>query len=106
MRHISYSAHSCNLKTVGVRQWRGNGAQMNRFDHTSAVDRRRKLTLSMKVLVTLVALSSLALAQSTGGDAAVCPLSESQTQKSIDAFAKIVPTLTQEPRCVNCHGGV
>jgi hypothetical protein len=37
---------------------------------------------------------------------AVCPLSDSQTQKSMDAFAKIVPTLTQEPRCVNCHGGV
>lgn len=37
---------------------------------------------------------------------AVCPLSDEQIQKSIDAFAKIVPTLTQEPRCVNCHGGV
>jgi hypothetical protein len=36
----------------------------------------------------------------------VCPLSPLQTQNSIDAFAKIVPTLTQEPRCVNCHGGV
>lgn len=36
----------------------------------------------------------------------VCPLSDSQTQKSIEAFAKIVPTFTQEPRCVNCHGGV
>jgi len=37
---------------------------------------------------------------------AVCPLSDAQTQKSIDAFAKMVPTFTQEPRCVNCHGGV
>jgi hypothetical protein len=36
----------------------------------------------------------------------VCPLSEEQVKKSIDAFGKIVPTLTQEPRCVNCHGGV
>src|SRR4051812_26962372 len=61
---------------------------------------------SIKLLVTAVFLSTLAIAQSTGGDAAVCPLSESQTQKSIAAFAKIVPTLTQEPRCVNCHGGV
>ena len=43
--------------------------------------------------------------QSTSKDA-VCPLSDSQAQKSIDAFAKIVPTLTQEPRCLNCHGGV
>jgi len=37
---------------------------------------------------------------------AVCPLSDSQAQKSIDAFGKMVPTFTQEPRCVNCHGGV
>jgi hypothetical protein len=37
---------------------------------------------------------------------AVCPLSDAQTQKSMDAFAKLVPTFTQEPRCVNCHGGV
>lgn len=36
----------------------------------------------------------------------VCPLSDSQSQKSIEAFAKMVPTLTQEPRCVNCHGGL
>jgi hypothetical protein len=36
----------------------------------------------------------------------VCPLSDEQTQRSIDAFAKIVPTFTQEPRCANCHGGV
>ena len=27
-------------------------------------------------------------------------------QKSIEAFAKMVPTLTEEPRCVNCHGGI
>jgi hypothetical protein len=37
---------------------------------------------------------------------AVCPLSEDETQASVDAFAKIVPTLTGEPRCVNCHGGM
>jgi hypothetical protein len=37
---------------------------------------------------------------------AVCPLSEAQIQKSIEAFSKMVPTFTQEPRCVNCHGGV
>ncbi len=61
---------------------------------------------SAKLLAIVVLLSTLSLAQSTGGDAAICPLSESQTQKSIEAFAKIVPTLTQEPRCVNCHGGV
>ena len=43
--------------------------------------------------------------QSTSKDA-VCPLSDAQTQKSIDAFAKLVPVFTQEPRCLNCHGGV
>jgi len=39
-------------------------------------------------------------------DRIVCPLSESQTQNAIAAFAKMVPTFTEEPRCVNCHGGV
>jgi hypothetical protein len=43
--------------------------------------------------------------QSTSKDA-VCPLSDAQVQKSIEAFAKLVPTLTREPRCLNCHGGV
>jgi hypothetical protein len=36
----------------------------------------------------------------------VCPLSEAQTRRSIEAFARIVPTFTREPRCVNCHGGI
>ncbi len=58
------------------------------------------------LLAATVFFSHLAVAQSTTGGAAVCPLSDAQTQNSIKAFAKIVPTLTQEPRCVNCHGGV
>ncbi len=37
---------------------------------------------------------------------AVCPLSEPQSRASVAAFAKIVPTLNQEPRCTNCHGGL
>jgi len=37
---------------------------------------------------------------------APCPLTDAQTSKSIDAFAKIANSLTREPRCVNCHGGV
>jgi hypothetical protein len=52
---------------------------------------------------------ALALAQSnpdSRGGAAVCPLSEEQTQQSIDTFDKFVPILTNEPRCTNCHGGV
>jgi hypothetical protein len=36
----------------------------------------------------------------------VCPLSESQTQNSIAAYAKMVPTFTKQERCFNCHGGV
>ncbi len=36
----------------------------------------------------------------------VCPLSEMQIHDSIAAFARIVPILTTEPRCVNCHGGM
>jgi hypothetical protein len=38
-------------------------------------------------------------------DRMVCPLSDSQTQNSIDAFAKMMPTFHQK-RCSNCHGGV
>jgi hypothetical protein len=35
----------------------------------------------------------------------VCPLSDAQSQKAIDAFAKLAP-IFKEPRCANCHGGV
>jgi len=62
--------------------------------------------------LTAVAILGTALAQTnplqkkSTSKNAVCPLSESQTQKSIEAFAKMVPTLTEEPRCVNCHGGI
>ena len=79
---------------------------MNRGHHQGIVNSWRYKCQSVKLLATILFLSTLTLAQSSGGDAAVCPLSESQTQKSIEAFAKIVPTLTEEPRCVNCHGGV
>lgn len=37
---------------------------------------------------------------------AVCPLSEKQSRASLEALSKIVPTLTGEPRCTNCHGGL
>lgn len=36
----------------------------------------------------------------------MCPLSDARAQKSIDAFSKIAPILNEEPRCLNCHGGV
>ncbi len=35
-----------------------------------------------------------------------CPLTDAQSQKSVDAWAKIAAFLTSEPRCVNCHGKV
>src|SRR5205085_6155532 len=82
--------------------WEGIQA-MNRGYHERMVNTGR---YKWHPLFLVVFLSTLALAQSTSDGAAVCPLSESQSEKSIDAFAKIVPTLTQEPRCVNCHGGV
>jgi hypothetical protein len=59
----------------------------------------------MSRFALLLLLSSLAIAQDprTG---LVCPLSESQTQKSIDAFDKVAAAFTQQDRCANCHGGV
>ena len=68
--------------------------------------------LAFAALVSILLPARVVLAQlnplekQTTSQKAVCPLSEEQVQKSIDAFAKIVPTLTQEPRCLNCHGGV
>ncbi|HYX46479.1 MAG TPA: hypothetical protein VE820_06635 [Sphingomicrobium sp.] len=35
-----------------------------------------------------------------------CPLTESQSQKAAAAFDKIANVVLNEPRCVNCHGGV
>jgi len=39
-------------------------------------------------------------------DSSSCPLTLKQQVDSIHAFADIASFLTQEPRCVNCHGGV
>ena len=63
-------------------------------------------------LATFLFLSALAFAQTnprskaSTSDNAVCPLSDAQSQKSIDAFANIAKVLLGEPRCLNCHGGV
>jgi hypothetical protein len=35
-----------------------------------------------------------------------CSLTDAQTRKAIDVWAKIANFLTSEPRCVNCHGRV
>lgn len=35
-----------------------------------------------------------------------CPLTEAQSQNALTAFGKIADFVLNEPRCVNCHGGV
>jgi hypothetical protein len=60
-------------------------------------------------LAALMLVSTLAFAQ-TGGetppDGAICPLSESQSKNSIEAFAKIAAAISKENRCLGCHGRV
>jgi hypothetical protein len=75
---------------------------MNGDHHPS---QRLLLLLFSATLIGVVFFSDLAHAQE-GGPKPVCPLSDSQTQKSIEAFSKIADFLTHEPRCANCHGGV
>jgi hypothetical protein len=61
----------------------------------------------MKLLSTLILVCALAVDSSgSAGPLLVCPLSDAQVQKSIEAFSKMVPTLTGEPRCTGCHGRV
>jgi hypothetical protein len=70
--------------------------------------KRLVLVVAISLLSALLAyavLTSPALAQ-TFPDKNVCPLSDEQTQKSIQAFDKIANVFTAEPRCVNCHGAV
>jgi hypothetical protein len=54
---------------------------------------------SCMAALLLFAFSSQARSQS-------CPLTDAQTQKAVDAFAPIANFLSNEPRCVNCHGRV
>lgn len=63
----------------------------------------------MKCLIACVFLSTLAFGQAPPEDTppkAICPLSESQTQNSIEAWAKIAATIASENRCLGCHGRV
>jgi hypothetical protein len=63
----------------------------------------------VKILAAFVVLSASALAQFSGktlADGAVCPLSETQTKNSIDAFSKIASVISKENRCLGCHGRV
>ena len=58
------------------------------------------------LFAALVLVSTLAERQTIGESYASCPLTDTQSKKAIDAFAKIAAFVTGEPRCVNCHGGV
>jgi hypothetical protein len=69
---------------------------------TVAKRRRALLNESSSVLVLILSFWGNAAAQQP----LVCPLSESQTQKSIEAFEPVAAAFTQEDRCANCHGGV
>jgi hypothetical protein len=67
------------------------------------------MTQAIKFVSTMALFYALVSAPAIGQKnlkGAVCTLSDSQTQKSIEAFAKIAAFVTSEPRCVNCHGGV
>jgi hypothetical protein len=60
----------------------------------------------IKASVTLLAVIFLLACCMAAQQPLVCPLSESQTQKSIEAFEPVAAAFTQEDRCANCHGGV
>ncbi len=61
----------------------------------------------MRVHRALCALAGLLLPALLPAQAPepVCPLSDIQTQRAIDAFNALAPIFI-EPRCFNCHGGV
>jgi len=63
------------------------------------IDRTRFICLGA-ILVVLALATAPAMAQKS------CPLTESQSQKAVEAFEKIANVVLNEPRCVNCHGGV
>ena len=55
-------------------------------------------------IIVSLALGIFSVADAQDGQP-VCPLSESQQTKAVEAFAKLLP-IFGEPRCFNCHGGV
>jgi len=65
----------------------------------------RREYLSATLIPTLVFLFFVAQFDAMGQKSS-CPLTDSQSQKAVDAWAKIAAFLTSEPRCVNCHGKV
>ena len=57
-------------------------------------------------LISAIVLLSIPIAIPAGAQSKSCPLTEAQSQKAVAAFAKIANFVLNEPRCVNCHGGV
>ena len=85
---------------------------MNHVSQERAADAWRppgRLRLVSLGLPAALLASTLAVAQFAGTtppDGTICPLSDEQTQKSIDAFSKIASVITSENRCTGCHGRV
>jgi hypothetical protein len=71
----------------------------NRMGH-----RDHKL-LSM-LIPGLIMCLTMAAVPGFGQKGSACPLTDTQSKKAIAAWGKIADFITNEPRCVNCHGGV
>lgn len=94
----------CGLKRVarGAQLTTPSGATS---EGLIASCRVRVYVLVMRLLAIVLA-TFIGAADAQSDPPVVCPLSEDQVRNSIEAFSKLVPTLTSEPRCVNCHGGL
>jgi hypothetical protein len=64
--------------------------------------RNHKLVSTLIVSLVICSAPSAVLGQKRPS----CPLTEEQSKKAVDAFAKVAAFVLTEPRCVNCHGGV
>lgn len=61
--------------------------------------------MRLRLTIIFLLLAWLVLPLGAQQPEPVCSLSEDQTEKSIQAFATLVP-LFQHERCINCHGNV
>jgi hypothetical protein len=64
------------------------------------------LVVSGLLFVTLLAPRVLAQPSAQASENQICPLSDEQADKAVEAFGKIAKVFRDEPRCVNCHGAV
>ena len=69
------------------------------------MDHREQKLVSI-LMIALIMCLIMAAVPGFGQKGPVCPLTDSQAKKAIDAWGKIAAFITTEPRCVNCHGGV